>query len=43
MEDANQLLLKLPKIIERLRALSPNNMELSPDWIEWLQQSDQEY
>ena len=43
VDDANKLLVKLPKIIERLRALSPNDMEPSPDWIEWLHQSDQEY
>jgi len=41
VDDANELLVKLPKIIERLRALSPNVMEPSSDWIEWLQHSDQ--
>ena len=40
VDDANELLVKLPKIIERLRALSPNVMEPSSDWIEWLQRSD---
>jgi cysteine desulfurase len=35
VDDAQELLLKLPKVIERLRALSPNIMEPSPDWTEW--------
>ena len=42
VDDANELLVKLPKIIERLRALSPNVMEPSSDWIEWLQHSGQQ-
>lgn len=35
VDDANELLLKLPAVIERLRALSPNIMEPSADWTEW--------
>ena len=35
VEDANELLLKLPAVIERLRALSPNIMEPSADWTDW--------
>ena len=40
--DAHELLLKLPKVIERLRALSPNIMEPSPEWNEWFQLSEQQ-
>ncbi|MEE2875838.1 MAG: aminotransferase class V-fold PLP-dependent enzyme, partial [Chloroflexota bacterium] len=42
VDDAHELLLKLPKVVERLRALSPNIMEPSPEWTEWFQLSEQQ-